>query len=642
MDGDKLEWALRWARKGFRIFPLRPGSKKPRFEGWTETATGNEDQIRAWWAEDPRYNIGVLTNELVVVDIDVKKGKDGLASFAALDLSFDDQDTLTTESPSGGRHAYYTGPNRTLSVGRLGDGLDIRSFHGYVVGPGSYIDERVDPTAGCSGWYRVVNDVPVRTVPREILTKLDAPIDRAALGVDITLDTPAAVDQAVFFLANEAPPAVEGEGGDLATLKAALWCKDLGLSADMTAELMAEHYLPRCTSSYSFDSMVEWVKDKVANAYAFGSKAIGAASPEAAFSGVYVPPVEPVNTPPAVWFRHGDAWDRNASWLYYEMIPASGVGVLTGPSQAGKTFVLTDLARSLATGKPFFDVVPDEPGGTIFLFAGTEGSGFERRLEALGEGGHLPISSTRVAALGQRGALTTLLDQVRGEAERMQKIFGVPLRLLVLETLSASGLLEDEDSNAEAAQAISNLAQLGQFLGVPVITSHHPPKGGHGSRGAGAIINNADFHIEVSRIGRENVRTVDLAKARNAPQRKLGTYSLVPVELGEDDRGRKIISMILSAGKPTVAAASLKESHSALVVECIDWICIENPVDIDGARAAPFDDVHDLFKDRKPGSKDRGNISRVWTASLQFAIDSGAVEDLAHGGERYLRKREFN
>ncbi|MFX5222101.1 AAA family ATPase, partial [Acinetobacter baumannii] len=93
----------------------------------------------------------------------------------------------------------------------------------------------------------------------------------------------------------------------------------------------------------------------------------------------------------------------------------------------------------------------------------------------------------------------------------------VPVRLIVLETLSASGLLADENSNSEAAEAMAALAQIGRNLNALVLVTHHPPKNGGGERGASAIRGSADYVLEIIREDRGSIRDLELTKARNAP-----------------------------------------------------------------------------------------------------------------------------
>jgi hypothetical protein len=132
-SADMLNAALAWSGRGFRVFPLRPSTKEP-YGGldWVNSATADPDAVRRMWTDPATglaqpHNVGVLTSDPIVIDVDVKGGKKGLESLFDLDIPMD---TLTTRTPSGGLHLYFKGPNRANGVNRLGDGLDMRSWHG--------------------------------------------------------------------------------------------------------------------------------------------------------------------------------------------------------------------------------------------------------------------------------------------------------------------------------------------------------------------------------------------------------------------------------------------------------------------------------------------------------------------------------
>lgn len=610
------------AERGPPVFPVREGAKfPPLVEGWPDKATTDPEQIRSWWARWPNANIGVHCKDHIVIDVDVKNGKPGLQSLKALDL---DLNTLTVRTPTGGLHVYYSGPNVKNSVGALGPGLDIRSDHGYVLGPGSETD---------GGSYKPHGNYPIIVAP-------DALTDRLG-SISVKADNPrlagalvsADLDRAISYLV-AAPPAIEGEGGDQQTFKTAAVLKDLGVSEYEAWELMADHWNPRCQPPWDEDEL----QRKVQNAYRYGSLPPGVDTPEFQFQGIHIPP--PVR-PGRQWFYPEDALDLDQSWLFHKLLPATGVAVLVGPSGSGKTFVIAELGRCLGTGKAFFGVEPEARGGMAVLFAGTEGSGFAHRLAALKEpDGALPITFTYVSGLAQRGALDALLADLQAQKTYMQERYGVPLRVVVLETLSASGLIENENDNAQAAQAIANLNTISRALGILFIITHHPPKHGEGTRGADAIPSNTDYVLEINRSKKASVREITVTKARAAEERKLGAFSLVEVEIGRDNKGRPVTSMVISAGDLQAVVREKATMRDRLFIECIEHVLIDEDVqkvEIEGILMVRVEDVKAQYLERSK-DKNPSNADRFVQGFLGKNLM--AVQTAPYDGETYICLRE--
>ncbi|MFD9430636.1 bifunctional DNA primase/polymerase [Streptomyces sp. NPDC060002] len=160
-----LRAALDAAERGWHVFPLRPGTKRPALHGeqscpsngpcstrhqkWEERATTDPDRIRATWSHGP-FNVGIATGPsgLLVVDLDVPKDNgssdapDGAAIFGALceRAGHAVPDTYRTRTASGGTHLYFTAPTGVRlanTAGTVGELVDTRAWGGYVVAAGS-------------------------------------------------------------------------------------------------------------------------------------------------------------------------------------------------------------------------------------------------------------------------------------------------------------------------------------------------------------------------------------------------------------------------------------------------------------------------------------------------------------------------
>lgn len=623
--------AVAWAERGFRVFPCIAQSKLPRVKEFYDVATSDPKAVFDMWSDPVNhwpqdFNIGVSTDNLIVVDIDMKKGKNGLASYVDLDLPLD---TLMVRTPTGGLHAYLSGPSKSLSVGKLGKGLDIRSAHGYVIAPGSVLHE---------GPYTLDNDAPMAAAPAHLLAKLDEPRERSGAAASTELDTEFAIARAVKYLQTEAPAAVEGMGGDDLTYRVACIVKDMGLSEGTTFSAMLEHWNERCAPAWDADEL----KQKVENAFAYSLSGAGGQSPEVDMAGVEVVPPRYVGRAPVDrrWQRHGDELDLDAAWAFYELLPQRGVALLTGASQSGKTFVLMHLARSLATGKKFFGIEPDDRGGSIIL-TGEGRRSVKARMTALGEDDRLAIVSGDINNLSASGALEQLVSDLQTKMAEMQQEFGVPVRMVAIDTLSASGLLRDENDNSEAGVAMKALSVLSDRIGALVVLTHHPPKQGQGQRGASSIYNDVDVVLEVVREKTGSIRELQLTKARDAQQRSLGVFTLIPRELGRDSRDRPITSCYVSDAPPTERDVTKVPKHVDLLIQSVEWGIVDDATTIEGEQCVDSDIVRGVFKDRYSGSKDPSNLKKKWDATLAFALESGAIREVAFSGRRYLAVPNF-
>jgi len=145
-----LEQALDYARRGWAVLPLRPGEKLPLLQDWPKRATTDEATIRRWWAATPRANIGVCAgaSALVIVDLDVKNGQNGPSAWAALKV---DNDTVASQTASGGLHLFYAAPEGFAGNRRiLEPGIEILAGRSYAVLPPSVLGDPLHSAPGLS------------------------------------------------------------------------------------------------------------------------------------------------------------------------------------------------------------------------------------------------------------------------------------------------------------------------------------------------------------------------------------------------------------------------------------------------------------------------------------------------------------
>jgi hypothetical protein len=137
-----LRAALAYAERfGFAVFPCKPRGKTPLTEHGFKDASKDPAQIRKWWGRWPDANIGIATGAIsgvVVLDIDPRHGGDDtLEALQARNGRLPETPTVLTGG--GGLHSYFRHPGGVVpnSIGKIGQGIDVRADGGYVIAPQS-------------------------------------------------------------------------------------------------------------------------------------------------------------------------------------------------------------------------------------------------------------------------------------------------------------------------------------------------------------------------------------------------------------------------------------------------------------------------------------------------------------------------
>jgi hypothetical protein len=506
-----VDCALEWAGRGFAVFPLREGSKEPALKGnWKDLATRDADRIRSLWGKH-EYNVGVATDGLIVADLDDKNGKTGSADWEL--LSFPDE-TLTVQTPSGGRHIYYR-DDTAVGQAALTKSIDVRAGGlGYVLAPGSVVDGKE---------YTILKDLPLIPAPAELAKHCQQrrrKADRQAVG---ELDTDEALAMATAYL--------EGRKGspegnrDNWTYVTACEVIDRGVSSEMCFDLLLEW-----NDAKNDPPLEEEAIRRIADsAWRNRLTPAGSQSIEAEFDGVVVPEVPPKPKPKFLWL--GDkTLDLSQQWLMFNRFPRIGTAALVGPSNSGKTFLALDLGACLGSGEPWLGVKCDEEVGTVILTAEGIG-GLPARMAGYDQPG--PVVATTVKLMKDNyKEVTDTLE----EANRLLRAKGVRLGVVVIDTLTASGLLENENDNSEIGRALNYLEQMAVAFQCLVLVTHHPPKTGHGLRGGYALHAGFDVVAEIFQEGNE--RFVECTKSRDAPTGSWGSFVLEPVTVLPDFTGK--------------------------------------------------------------------------------------------------------
>lgn len=624
-----MDWALWNAGKGFKVFPIRPGCKKPPlFDKPYARATTDACQIIEWWTRYPNANIGIDTTDMYVLDLDPKGGADAYESARLVGST--PGECFTVSTPSGGEHRYYrTAEPYAGSIKSLGVGLDTRGYHNYVLGAGSQT---------AAGTYRCGVDVPLARIPEQLRARLSAPDLRERDDTPlIDWDLPSSIELAKALVATK-----ETQGlNNLDYYQIGCQVRDYAVTELTCYEIMQDHFNPA--------GVPEWdgqLKEIVEHVYDYAKNQPGVAHPDAIFSEVTVEPEPKPPMPEGRWWNAEDfSDDYEEEWLVWEMFPRVGVCLLVAPPSGGKTLVETHLTDCIRTGEKFFGVEPDHMGSSIIL-ASEAFPSLKKRLRALRKS-DTPhrIHARPVAALASPRAWATMCEDVIAEAEHLKTRFGDPVRIVALDTLAASGMLADENDNGQAALCMTLLSGLAQKLQCLVLVTHHTTKSGKTERGASALRGGADTVIEIHRDGESPVRTLELTKSRDGETKPIGCFTVESLVLGLDSRGREIKTAIMSTGGPAPKKLANRPVKADKFMEALDNVlAVPNGSEVrDGAV-----EKYDLRKEFRQtagfpeGKSQNGNVKGSFDRCVTYFLSTLEIECVLIEGNEFIRKRKID
>jgi len=330
-----LQDALKYNDIGWNVIPV--DQKRPYFAAW-QKERANPEKIRHWFNNKyPDANVGIVTGQisgLVVVDVDSEEGKELVDSYL-------NGAPATVQTGGGGYHFYFRHPGGFVPNGvRILPGVDIRGENGLVVAPPS-----VHPNGttykwvgGFTGW----EDIP--DMPQAFLDKIRQDRNEKAKGVT-----------------DEDWQRTIGEGerdAELTRRAGKLFRAELPKQEVL-------NILKGWNSDHCQPSLPEWQVEKIVNSI---EKKWGATREEQLGEGKK----DPVAAED--YFKvHGfeDALQRyglqETQWTVEGWVPEATCALVVAPPANYKTWILLDLAISVATGKPFLNQYPVENPGPVLI-----------------------------------------------------------------------------------------------------------------------------------------------------------------------------------------------------------------------------------------------------------------------------------
>lgn len=321
------------------------------------------------------------------------------------------------------------------------------------------------------------------------------------------------------------------------------------------------------------------------------------------------------------------------------MISSGTVAALYGPSRAGKTFVALHMASCIAQGRDCFGR-PTQAGAVLYV--PLEGkSGIAKRIRAaVLRGGDLGQSLALLRPTGTLGATpqgAVFASKIIAAGKQLAKQAGMPLRLVVIDTVACALAGENENDASTMAALLAHCNRITAETGATVLLIAHPGKDRErGMRGSSALFAGCDNVIEIEREEGASVRNLIVRKHRDGEEGPVASFTLERVELGRDPLGASITScVVIPTGDPTPATRRRPHDGTAngKALSELEHIIIAGNFQKsrgharipDGAKLVNVDDWRAACRTRRLGEGSEESESKAFRRAKQALSSDGFI-----------------
>ena len=459
---EVLEQALRYLNHGFSVIPVGR-DKKPLLSSWAEyqKRKPTEAEVREWWFKYEPVGVAIITGQISgLVVLDVEKGGD----ITPLNLPL----TPTVKTGGGGRHYYFKNPSYPVSNAvRFRELMDIRGEGGYVLAPNS-----LHISGSKYEWLNGL-DTPLAEMPEYMNHKLEKK--------------------------NDTQPKIKGVWGDI--MYGVAEGERHNSAVRIVGKLLA-HIPHKDRDDIVLPLLEAWNKrneppllddelwkiyDDISERHAKGEALREPMQRERKLlSMTDILSYEPSTYP----------------FLIDKLVPHRGITALSGHPNAGKSWVMLQVAKSVATGEPLFGKFPslkgnvlivDEEGGMDEMFKRVKMLNFSEDL-------HIFFYILSSFKLDNENDLAQLLSTIKKQ----------DISLVIFDPY-VSMHNKSENSAEETAQVMGALQKFNE-AGVAVLFVHHLRKDSimkfgyaQALRGSSALLGRIDSLIVVKKISSDDV-----------------------------------------------------------------------------------------------------------------------------------------
>ncbi|MEP3226317.1 MAG: AAA family ATPase [Parasphingorhabdus sp.] len=526
------KWRIPLSSK-FSCFPVKSNDKKP-VGSWKRWQTERPDQsrIETWAAEES--NVGIATGAVsgcIVLDLDSDR--------AVMDAEARGLPTTVKSKTAKGMHVFFKHPGGTIANrANLLPGVDIRGDGGYVVAPGS-----VHPSGATYQWLNSPESFELAEIPAWLAGLLKPTKQNQS---DFHLNDNSAYGEAALDSELSAlRRAPEGERNDQlnrTTFAASQLAHGGEIESEKTKALIA-----------STANAIGLDEDEV-EATLNSAWEAGAMNPRSASDRLSKNPREALeNTAtdvddalPLVWFDDVEP-NLDNLWLIKGLLPQTGLALIYGHPDSGKSFLALDIAFHVAMGSQWHDLKTEKG---LVVYVGAEGlAGLRNRMVAFRQH-HNPVEPMPFALIptpidmqGANADTPKLIAAIRQACEDS----GHEPRLIIIDTISKTFGAGKENTD-DMASYVANCGRVAAEFDCCVMPVHHRPKDSESKdpRGHSSLRGGCDTILLVEN-GQTKKATVFKQKDGEGGQSYL--FNLKTVQLGFDNDGEPVTSCIVQPTK---------------------------------------------------------------------------------------------
>ena len=344
-----------------------------------------------------------------------------------------------------------------------------------------------------------------------------------------------------------------------------------------------------------------------------------------------------------------DAPGPEHEFLVEGVLSVGDKSVLGGESQSGKSFIAIEIGLDIAHGRDFFglQVLP----GLVVYQAGEGARGVKKRLRAWHQHNGVEQSDdtpfvllqSRVDLYGREGDTDSLIEEI----QYWQQLYGVPLRLVVIDTLATACVGAEENSAKDIGIVMDNIGRINKRLGVHVMLVHHLNSGKTKLRGSTAVPANVDTTALIQKDEVTKVRTFSLGKQRDDDaDAMMFQFELMQVPLVGPDGAPRIDRM----GRPVTSCVCVRVGEKEAVRKAeqakgyylkpdeVDFMRSFFRVEKAFGQVRPIDLVADARVRAIVKYSDFAQALKEWTPPLKNLPDDASEDDRAKAAKAHSNR----